>query len=287
MPFFRLAASHTGGAGICSAPVPVNPDLMAAGRTTFACVALLALMVVTGARGAPHAETTQALSIRDHRQLLHLYGSPSGVPVIVSSGDGGWIHLGPHVAEMLAQRGFFVVGFDVKAYLEDFTAEASGLRPADVPRDYAALAAFATRSAGHTPILIGVSEGAGLSVLAAADPDTKAAYAGVIGLGLTEINELGWRWSDSLTYLTHRVPNEPTFSAVATVSGVAPLPLALVQSTHDAFVPIADTRRIFAHAGTPKELWIVDSANHRFSDNLPTFDAKLIEAIEWIRRNQP
>jgi fermentation-respiration switch protein FrsA (DUF1100 family) len=64
------------------------------------------------------------------------------------------------------------------------------------------------------------------------------------------------------------------------------LPLALVQSTHDEFVSVADTRRIFAQAGTPKELWIVDSANHRFSDNLPTFDAKLIEAIEWIRHNQ-
>ena len=43
-------------------------------------------------------------------------------PVIVSSGDGGWIHLGPHVAEVLAAKGFFVVGFDVKAYLESFTS---------------------------------------------------------------------------------------------------------------------------------------------------------------------
>ena len=46
----------------------------------------------------------------------------AGAPVIVSSGDGGWIHLGPHVAEILAARGYFVVGFDVKAYLESFTA---------------------------------------------------------------------------------------------------------------------------------------------------------------------
>jgi type IV secretory pathway VirJ component len=28
----------------------------------------------------------------------------------VSSGDGGWIHLAPHVAEVLAAKGFFVVG---------------------------------------------------------------------------------------------------------------------------------------------------------------------------------
>jgi fermentation-respiration switch protein FrsA (DUF1100 family) len=260
---------------------------MTARGLAFACLALLALAVATAARAAPHPETTQVLSIREHRQMLHLYGSPGGVPFVVSSGDGGWIHLGPHVAELLAQRGLFVVGFDVKAYLEGFTAGASRLRRADVPRDYATLAEYATRSTGRTPILIGVSEGAGLSILAAADSNTKGEYAGVVCLGLTDINELGWRWSDSLTYLTHRVPNEPTFSAAATVSGVAPLPLALVQSTHDEFVSLADTRRIFAEAGTPKALWIVDSANHRFSDNLPTFDAKLIEAIEWIRRNRP
>jgi fermentation-respiration switch protein FrsA (DUF1100 family) len=59
-----------------------------------------------------------------------------------------------------------------------------------------------------------------------------------------------------------------------------------VQSTHDEFVPLAETQRIFAHASEPKRLWIVDATNHRFSSNLPEFDARLMEAIEWIQRNQ-
>jgi type IV secretory pathway VirJ component len=42
--------------------------------------------------------------------------------VVISSGDGGWLHLGPHVAEVLAASGYFVVGFDVKAYLSGFTS---------------------------------------------------------------------------------------------------------------------------------------------------------------------
>ena len=124
-------------------------------------------------------------------------------------------------------------------------------------------------------------------MLAATDPQTKAAISGVIGIGLPDRNELGWRWKDSLIYLTHRVPNEPTFSAAATVARIAPLPLALVQSTHDEFVPLADARRIFDRASTPKQLWLVEASNHRFSNNLPEFDARLMEAIEWIRRNQP
>ena len=41
---------------------------------------------------------------------------------------------------------------------------------------------------------MGVSEGAGLSVLAATDPLTKTETLGVVGLGLPDLNELGWRW---------------------------------------------------------------------------------------------
>ena len=254
------------------------------GRTRTALAALLMMVAAPGISGA---QVVQRLSIRGHEQLLHVYGPPGGSPVIVSSGDGGWIHLGPHVAELLAARGFFVVGFDVKAYLTGFTGEAATLRTSDEPGDYKALATFASLATGRKPVLIGVSEGAGLSVLAATDPQTKAIIAGVIALGLTDLNELGWRWKDSLIYLTHHVPNEPTFSAAAMIAAVAPLPLALVQSTHDEFVPLSDTRRMFERASPPKQLWIVEASNHRFSNNLPEFDARLMEAIQWIQHNHP
>ena len=74
---------------------------------------------------------TQTVSIRGRDQALHLYGTRGGRPVIVSSGDGGWIHLAPHVAHVLSENGFFVVGFDAKAYLESFT---SGTRHAGSER---------------------------------------------------------------------------------------------------------------------------------------------------------
>jgi fermentation-respiration switch protein FrsA (DUF1100 family) len=255
--------------------------------SALGCAALAALLIVGAAPAISSAQVTHLLPVRGHDQVLRLYGPPNGSPIVVSSGDGGWIHLGPHVAEMLAARGFFVVGFDVRAYLASFTNEAQVLRRSDEPGDYKALATFASATTGRKPVLIGVSEGAGLSVLAATDSQTKAAIAGVIALGLPDRNELGWRLKDALIYLTHRVPNEPTFSASQTVGTIAPLPLALVQSRHDEFVPLAETKRIFDRASAPKQLWIVDASNHRFSNNLPEFDSRLMEALEWIRHNQP
>ena len=132
-------------------------------------------------------QTSETLAIRGRTQLLHLYGNRGGFPVIVSSGDGGWIHLGPYVAERLAAKGFFVVGFDVRSYLEGFTSGTSTLRLEDEPGDYKILVDRAARGSADRPILIGVSEGAGLSVLAATDPRTRSGIAGVIGLGLPNL----------------------------------------------------------------------------------------------------
>jgi fermentation-respiration switch protein FrsA (DUF1100 family) len=175
-----------------------------------------------------------------------------------------------------------VVGFDVKAYLESFTSGPVTLRPRDEPFDYHVLADFASRGAARKPILVGVSEGAGLSVLAAVDPATKASIAGVIGLGLPDVNELGWRWKDAFIYLTHGVPNEPTFSTLALVPHLSPVPFAAIHSTSDEFVPVAEIQRVLDAAGEPKRLWLVRASNHRFSDNLGELDRCLIEAIAWI-----
>jgi fermentation-respiration switch protein FrsA (DUF1100 family) len=233
------------------------------------------------------AQARQAIAIRGHEELLYVYGPARGEPVIVSSGDGGWIHLAPHVAEFLSGRGYFVVGFDVKAYLSGFTSARSTLSAGDEPGDYRILTQFAQKATGRKPILIGVSEGAGLSVLAATDPATKAEIAGVIGLGLPDLNELGWRWKDMLIYLTHRAPNEPAFSAASVVNRVAPVPLAAIHSSHDEFVPVAEVRRVLDAAREPKRLWIVDASNHRFSDNLDEFDRRLLDAIAWAKAQSP
>ena len=231
------------------------------------------------------AQTRETVTVRGQALSLRLYGTRGGIPVIVSSGDGGWIHLGVHVAEVLAAKGFFVVGFDVKAYLERFTSGKSTLRPEDEPSDYKMIADFAARGTNQKPILIGVSEGAGLSVFAASDPRMKEAIAGVIGLGLPDLNELGWHWKDALIYLTHGAPNEPTFSVSTIVDRVAPVPLAAIHSTHDEFVPVAEVQHVLERAKEPKKLWIIKAADHRFSDNLAEFDQCLLEAITWITQH--
>jgi len=174
------------------------------------------------------------------------------------------------------------VGFDARAYLEGFTSRSGPLRPEDVPRDYAALVDYAGRGGRGRPLLVGVSEGAGLSVLASTAPEVQARIAGVVALGLPDKNELAWRLRDSVIYFTKKIPNEPTFSSREVVERMAPVPLAALHSAHDEFVPVSETQAILAHARAPKRLWVIEAANHRFSDNRPELWRRLKEAIEWI-----
>jgi len=226
--------------------------------------------------------------LRGHKQTLHTYGSRTGDPIILSSGDGGWVHLAPHVAELLAQCGFQVIGFDARAYLSSFTSSTDTLSPEDVIDDYAALVRLAARRGQRAPLLIGVSEGAGLSVLAGTGATIKAQIAGVIGVGLGDLNELGWRWTDTAIYFTHSVPHEPLFSVRSLVERLDPLPLALIHSLHDEYAPASDADRIVHAAKGPARLWSINATNHRFSGNTAEFDRRLIEAIEWVNaEHQP
>lgn len=244
------------------------------------------LVLLLAFTGVARADTIDTIVLRGHRQTLHIYGTRGMGDPIVVSGDGGWMHLGPQVADLLASRGFFVVGFDVKAYLESFTTMTGTLRAEDEPADYRVLVDYAQRGSPAQPILVGVSEGAGLSVLAATDPETKRAIAGVIGLGLPDLNELGWRWRDSLIYLTHGTPKEPIFSTAALIDRVTPVPLGAIHSTSDEFVSLMEVKQVLERASEPKRLWIIKAANHRFSDNLPELSARLLEAIDWVRQHQ-
>jgi fermentation-respiration switch protein FrsA (DUF1100 family) len=231
------------------------------------------------------AGTTEAtLMVRGRPQALRLYGPRGGPSVVVSSGDGGWLHLAPHVAAVLSAHGFFVVGFDSRAYLASFTTRDGTLREADVPEDYRVVTDFAGRDTGRAPVLVGVSEGAGLSVLAASCGPARGHVRGVVAVGLPEQNELGWRWRDATIYLTHGVPHEPLFDASAVVAGVSPIPLAVIHSTRDEFVPPDVLHAILAHAGEPKRVWPITASNHSFTDNLGDFDRALAQAMDWIAR---
>jgi fermentation-respiration switch protein FrsA (DUF1100 family) len=238
-------------------------------------VVLAATILPFGSQG-----TIRTVSLNGHDQKLHLYGRFSGLPIILTSGDGGWLHLAPHLADTLAARGYFVVGLDARAYLNSGSPSGDALSPADISRNFASLLAmFASE---RPAILAGVSEGGGLSLVAAADPLNRPRIRGVVTYGVGEQNELAWHWKDSLIYITKKAPAEPHFSATSFIPRIAPVPLAFIRSSRDEFVPSSESDRLIATAGQPSKAWTIASNDHRFSDNLAEVDRVTQQALDWM-----
>jgi hypothetical protein len=223
-------------------------------------------------------------AIRGQNQQLQLYGTAGNPPVILSSGDLGWSGLVVHVAEFLEKNNYYVIGINSKAYLESFTTTTSSLSTNDVQKDYLLLIEYAKHSNTNIPILAGISEGAGLSVLAATDPQVKYAIRGILTLGLPDQNELGWRWQDFTIWITKKVPKEPTFLVSEIINKVSPAPLAEIHSTHDEFLSLDKAKAMFALAGEPKRMWTIEADNHRFSNARNELDAVILEALTWIKQ---
>jgi len=170
--------------------------------------------------------------------------------------------------------------------LSSFTKGDKTLSTTDVPGDFAALVDYSSQSGSAPPVLFGVSEGAALAVLAATSDTTKSKLAGVVALGLPDQAELGWRFRDSIIYVTKGVPKEPFFSTAEVVDRVTPLPLVAIHSTRDEFVSLDDVKRVMSRALEPKQLWLIEAADHRFSGKEQDLNQKLMDAISWVK-SQP
>ena len=255
-----------------------------------AAVAGAAMLVLAGVASAARASDAvervdwaqrgKALSLSIYHPNI---GTPKGT-IVMAGGDVGWVGLAVTMAQHLVAQGYVVVGINVRQYLSAYTAGASHLSPADVQRDYADLSRYLKgRGLLRSPVIVsGVSEGAALAVLAAAAPDNHSWIAGAITMGLPATAEIAWRWSDFTTWITKRDASEPSIRARDYLASVSPLPLVMIQSTRDEYVPSGDYRDLESVARAPHQQVLIDASNHRFTDKMPELQKAYNAALGWI-----
>lgn len=250
---------------------------------------LLFAFVLLGTAVPVHASGTRKLDwpLRGRDLSLTIYQPPSGPKgtILMGSGDVGWVGLGPSMADELVAQGYLVVGINVRQYLAAFTDRQKHLSVQDVPQDYRDLSQVLKRAGLFVrPVLVsGVSEGAALAVLAAADSNNHAWIDGVIAMGLPPTAELAWRWIDAAAWITKHDPEEPSFTATDFLAAVSPVPLVMIQSAKDEYVSEQEYRRYEAVARPPRKLVLIDASNHRFTDRRPELTSAYFEALAWVR----
>lgn len=245
-----------------------------------------ALVLLACAAAPAHGETRVVTLPRARMsvEVLPARAAASQGIVVLASGDAGWRSLSKDLGERLSSLGYDVIGVDSKSYLSEATRRAGALAPEQIADDYLALLHWARATFPQRSVsLVGVSEGAGLAILAAADDRIGAQVAGVLGLGTPESVTLAWRFSDWTVWVTHKEPDEPSVPTAPYLAQVTPTPVAFIHATGDEFVTVAQAKALFAHAREPRRLDVLEAANHRFSDKRELLVNTVIDCLSWMR----
>ncbi len=237
---------------------------------------------------------TITVNMRGKAQSVQIYDPASGAPkrpvqVLVTSGDLGWLGISGDVPGHLQARGYRVIGFNSRTYLSSFTGKnGAHVEESQIPDDYrSVMDAVATDDKFPKDyVSVGISEGAGLAVLAMGQKQASPFCRGIVGLGLPVKTELGWRWTDFTSWISKNEPNEPLAETKDYLAHLR-VPIVEIHSAHDAYDPVDTVRAMFAVAPEPKRFIAVDASNHRFSDKIQEVLSILDNSLEWIESLMP
>lgn len=134
-------------------------------------------------------------------------------------------------------------------------------------------------------ILIGVSRGAGLSVVAAGQRTVQRELSGVIAIALTKEEEYV-RWFRRTPGARVRTdPEEPSMVEVYQyLPRLGPLPLYVIQSTHDSYLPADKARALFGPDTSRHRFQSIASTDHNFSDAREAMYAAARNALSFVEQ---
>ena len=214
-------------------------------------------------------ETVLTILLHGHALRLHLVNTGDPRPLVVyATGDGGWHRKDVDFFKHVAQLGLPAVGFDARDYVTHLGAPT--VPAAELAADYARIidcARGGLQMAGERPVvLLGVSRGAGLAVVAAGEGGLGAPLAGVVAVALTEEEEF--------------VTGQPApYAYLRRLTGV---PVAVIQSTRDRYLT-SDAARALLGADMPYR-WLqpVQARNHSFGGGRPQLYLAVRRAVAWL-----
>jgi fermentation-respiration switch protein FrsA (DUF1100 family) len=183
-----------------------------------------------------------------------------------------WFLIG--IGTMLWRAGFNVLLFDYQGHGTDRGRRISlGYHEL---RDFLAAVDYATSRIAHARLgVIGYSMGASVAILGTAlRPEVRAlvadspfdSHADIVAHSISNsmrlpVGPLIVPFVDYFLPLLagyHHADVEPMRS----IASIAPRPLLLIHGDADGVIPVEQSRRLFAAAGHPKELWIGEGADH-------------------------
>ncbi len=206
--------------------------------------------------------------------------------VIFASGDGGLHGVSSAIYEHIAEQGHYVAAYSSREALA--RVKSTG-KFATFPETASAINTLLREAKrllelpDSTPIIVsGCSRGASMVVFAAGEPSLKPQICGAVAIALT-------RESD---YVTPPAPADRDASIKLDDKGgvllypaldrLGSIPIAVIQSTKDSYVPSAESRQLMGPDTPTRRLYEVKANNHSFGGGKDQLMRDLDEALDWI-----
>ena len=83
--------------------------------------------------------------------------------------------------------------------------------------------------------------------------------------------------------ILHRmIEDATTYNPMNKISEIAPRPLLIVHGTDDVGIPLAGVKRLYELAGEPKELVVIEGADHNLT-NAYAYEITMKTVVEWFK----
>ena len=222
-----------------------------------------------------------SVALHQHPLTVHVTTDPLRQPedlLIYVTGDAGWRGKDRDVYTQLQSWGYSVAGFSAPDYLKSLPGEAGTTTPTRLAGDFFQIIQTARRSLGLSDtvhvVLVGVSRGADLAVVAAGQASMQPTIEGVVAIGLTREEE----------YVHRRRRATEALELYGYLPRLGDIPLSVIQSTGDNYVSAQEARELFG-ADTPvRRLHAVEARNHSFSNARPALYETLRASLMWLEQ---
>ena len=208
------------------------------------------------------------------------------VLVVFATGDAGWFGASGQVFEHMAQKGYYLAGFDSRSVVAPNrkTGERNSISDAGLALE--AMFDHAKRALGlpettHV-IVTGDSRGATMVIFAAAEKHVRDGVRGAVAIALTREVDYLDAPPPAERNPAIQVDDEGRIQIYPVLSHLDTIPIAVIQSTHDRYVPSAESRRLMGPDTPMLRLYEVKARNHGFDGGRDHLLADLDDALSWI-----
>jgi dienelactone hydrolase len=213
-----------------------------------------------------------------------------GTLIVFSTGDDGWSATSAALFRHLAEESYTIAGFSAPEVIEPFVRSGERISTARAAQALNESFARAKRYLGlpdSAPVLIvGFSRGASVVAFTAAHPQLQGGIAGGVAIALTrEADYLHVPAGDHGSAI--QVDDQGRLQLYPALKLLGTSRVAVIQSTHDDYVPSAESRTLLGPDTPRLRLYEIEASDHGFSNARDELLADLDEALRWIQEAAP